>query len=686
MVVLSMRRAKYLLVSAFDVASVAVMVGGAWLALAEPAAAYVDPSVMTYTIQALAGVAVALSAVLGVVWRRARRWLLRALHIDENAGKVVEGDVSLVSGDEVQRRGQLSKADDAARDERSRQGVEQPQHLPWGARLALALLASVTLSFMTIVSAPLEIVATNASGLSFSPANVWASLAVAAVVVALVVALVVSALKGRAFDVALAVLVALALAELVQALFLNAGLPAADGQPVAWDDYTKITLGSAAAWLAIIVVSVLLAIKKPSASKGVSVVVSLLLVLTSAVSLGTTVAAHAHDGGELAVTEDGLMDVSDKSNVIVFVLDTFDTSHLNEVLASDPDALSEMGGFTYFTNSMASMIPTRYAIPYLVTGHMFDPFESEFTRPQIHSWFEESNLIDTAVSQGYSVGIYADPITEGMDKLSGQTVNVHKLENLATDPVDTVKVLVKCALYRNLPWGLKSSFRFYTDDLNREVVSKTISTPSSTPYVIDDPSYYKKLTGTKLSIDDSGATGSYRFIHLNGSHSPYVMNENAEAVPEGESSLAQQNVGSIKIVSEYIRQLKDLGVYDQSTIVITADHGNWWSAENTPDATSPILLVKPAGADSSKPAQASDVPTGHLDLAATLTESFGAQSDDPTVFEVGEGPRTRYFYWTDHSEMDKMDHWIREWAVNGNALDFSTWGYTGRFWPANTGY
>ena len=52
-----------------------------WLALTRPALAYVDPSVMTYTIQALAGVAVALSAVLGVVWRRARRWLLRAMHV-----------------------------------------------------------------------------------------------------------------------------------------------------------------------------------------------------------------------------------------------------------------------------------------------------------------------------------------------------------------------------------------------------------------------------------------------------------------------------------------------------------------------------------------------------------------------------------------------------------------------------
>ena len=36
------------------------------------------------------GVAVALSAVLGVVWRRMRRHLLRILRIDENEGKYVE--------------------------------------------------------------------------------------------------------------------------------------------------------------------------------------------------------------------------------------------------------------------------------------------------------------------------------------------------------------------------------------------------------------------------------------------------------------------------------------------------------------------------------------------------------------------------------------------------------------------
>ncbi len=67
--------------------------------MATPAYAYVDPSVMTYTIQALAGVAVALSAVLGVALRRTRKMLFKMLRIDENAGKVVEAPVHRLDKD-----------------------------------------------------------------------------------------------------------------------------------------------------------------------------------------------------------------------------------------------------------------------------------------------------------------------------------------------------------------------------------------------------------------------------------------------------------------------------------------------------------------------------------------------------------------------------------------------------------
>ena len=58
-------------------------------ALPHPALAYVDPSVMTYTIQALAGVAVALSAVLGVAARKTRKLLMDLLDLDESRKRVM---------------------------------------------------------------------------------------------------------------------------------------------------------------------------------------------------------------------------------------------------------------------------------------------------------------------------------------------------------------------------------------------------------------------------------------------------------------------------------------------------------------------------------------------------------------------------------------------------------------------
>ena len=55
--------------------------------------AYVDPSVMSYTVQAIAGVAIALGVVFGVDWRKVERGANKALGRDENVGKEIEDDV-----------------------------------------------------------------------------------------------------------------------------------------------------------------------------------------------------------------------------------------------------------------------------------------------------------------------------------------------------------------------------------------------------------------------------------------------------------------------------------------------------------------------------------------------------------------------------------------------------------------
>mgnify|MGYP000361587676 CR=1 FL=1 len=76
---------------------------------------------MTYTIQALAGVAVALSAVLGVVWRRMRRHLLHILRIDENEGKQVEGAVHALDPLAFDYRDRLDRAESEARRMKAKQ-------------------------------------------------------------------------------------------------------------------------------------------------------------------------------------------------------------------------------------------------------------------------------------------------------------------------------------------------------------------------------------------------------------------------------------------------------------------------------------------------------------------------------------------------------------------------------------
>ena len=68
--------------------------------LAPTAHAYLDPSVMTYTIQVVAGVVVAVGAVAGIYWRKAKKKVQDKLGIDANAKKSVEDDVIETGGEQ----------------------------------------------------------------------------------------------------------------------------------------------------------------------------------------------------------------------------------------------------------------------------------------------------------------------------------------------------------------------------------------------------------------------------------------------------------------------------------------------------------------------------------------------------------------------------------------------------------
>ncbi len=60
--------------------------------LSESAMAYIDPSVMTYAIQAIAGIIIAIGAFVGIYFRKIKKNVQNKLGIDENKNKEVESD------------------------------------------------------------------------------------------------------------------------------------------------------------------------------------------------------------------------------------------------------------------------------------------------------------------------------------------------------------------------------------------------------------------------------------------------------------------------------------------------------------------------------------------------------------------------------------------------------------------
>ena len=144
-----------------------------------------------------------------------------------------------------------------------------------------------------------------------------------------------------------------------------------------------------------------------------------------------------------------------------------------------------------------------------------------------------------------------------------------------------------------------------------------------------------------------------------------------------------QGRGVMKIVSEYLRQLKELGVYDKTTVIISCDHGSWiWDEVPLHVPNSPIMLVKPAGAQhQDEPIRLSYAPISQFDLHASIMKAItGDGSKYGSAFdEVTEGAVRPRMYVHPTVEVPYDSQFI-EYEIDGYALDFGNWHTTGQVW------
>ena len=97
----------------------------------------------------------------------------------------------------------------------------------------------------------------------------------------------------------------------------------------------------------------------------------------------------------------------------------------------------------------------------------------------------------------------------------------------------------------------------------------------------------------------------------------------------------------------------------------------------------PILFVKPKGKDEREPLSYSKAPKTDEDLHGTILKELGVEDYrqyGTSVFDIEEGEqRTRYKYF--QSVVEGREKHLYEYAIEGDAKDFSNWSLTGKSWP-----
>lgn len=465
----------------------------------------------------------------------------------------------------------------------------------------------------------------------------------------------------------IAVLFGISIGLYIQGNFDPTDYGVLDGRAINWDDYQLTGIFNTVLWFFCIAIPIAIQKMKPKLARHVLHVGSCIIIAMQVVTVGTLFVTN-HFGVKNTtgyVSDQGINTVSSQENVIVFVLDAFDQVYFDEIRSTDPDFLTPLDGFTYFDNVTGMYPTTKGALPYILTGQIYkneQPYNN-----YIEEAYQKTAYYKDLISDGYDIGIYTSdvflPSYAGQyfsNYISGKT-QVSSYSGLA-------KTLYNFVCFRYFPHILKEKFWFYSGAFDEW---KGVEENSGTSvFNVDNFTFYDKIKNDGLQIVDD--TKCYRFIHLYGVHPPYNMNENAEEITDGSVTAIDAARGSLYIVYEYLAQLKEKGIYDDSMIVVMSDHGAGAAAP-----TNPLFIVKQRTSTGSL--QVSSAPVCQGDLMGTIAEDIGIndyKKYGQSIFEIQEGEmRERkylYYQWDDSWSSEYLPR-LKEYRVDSVNNDLSSY-------------
>ena len=319
------------------------------------------------------------------------------------------------------------------------------------------------------------------------------------------------------------------------------------------------------------------------------------------------IAAHKSTVNSWEKLESELLAFSKDKNILLIVLDTFQSDFFQEILAKKTSLGSKFPGFIYFPDAVSAAGGTYLSIPTIHSGQVYksgQPVASFYTEAVLQNSFVKAH-----VESGYR-GMILNPFLGYCPKgvVCGDDNDMY-FKQQAVGLSEGV-LLFKLSCFKSIPKFLQTFIYNH-----RARILHAISTPRA---VISN----NVLIVLASSMNTSSSTPTVKFIHLFNTHPPAVFNEACKEVDSqiwDRHTAINQDRCAISQVIKVIDSLKQRNVYDQTAIMIVADHGAGLPPPHGSIlgvSANPLFLYKPFNATGAL--QVSNKLVGLVDVHATL--------------------------------------------------------------------
>ena len=393
------------------------------------------------------------------------------------------------------------------------------------------------------------------------------------------------------------------------------------------------------------------------------------------------------------ISNENRFNFSKNQNIIVLVLDAFQTDIFQEIINEDKYYKDIFDGFTYFRNSLGGYTATDLSIPLILTGKYYKN-STDFENWKKNTYLRYS-VPKILKSNDYRVDIFpyygAEKSLYFDDKIASNFVTY-------ADSMKFIKNLTKIidiSLFRIMPHFIK---KYIHNDYSWFLTSLINYTPANSENAILELEYVKDMNKT-FRVTEKKHT--FKFYHILAPHLPLRLNEKLEyeKMANNRNNFKRQAKAALELTKRLFDRLKSSNIFDQTMIFVVGDHGaghnnqkfilpkGWHKDENSTIITQkwrisalPLVIAKPF--KSKGDINISDFPVSLSDIANTIFSELNLTNNDNTsdfsIFNPKENTkRKRRFYIYNRIEKNGYYGPMQEYYVDGFSWINESWYHSG---------